>query len=320
MLKKLSVILFVLSLGMMSVFAQSNTQTRTVAVGQKMKLKGVIISKDTDKLVVRDATGVDTNVSLTSATSIKTKGGFFGGGDNVASSQLVRGLNLEIEGTGDGAGNLVAKQVRFTKDDFKTAQSIDSRVSPAEERLSQAEQNAQRVSGQIDELMAVSNAARGGAKAAQDSADAAIAGVNATNQRIGAIDDYVVQSTETVNFKVGSSVLLPEGKAKLDQVAQTALTMKGYMVEITGFASAEGDAQKNKVLSQKRAQAVIDYLVETHNIPLRRISTSYGFGALQPVADNTTKEGREQNRRVEVKILASRGLNQNVEVRNNPNQ
>ena len=164
MLKKLSVILFVLSLGMMSVFAQSNTQTRTVAVGQKMKLKGVIISKDTDKLVVRDATGVDTNVSLTSATSIKTKGGFFGGGDNVASSQLVRGLNLEIEGTGDGAGNLVAKQVRFTKDDFKTAQSIDSRVSPAEERLSQAEQNAQRVSGQIDELMAVSNAARGGAK------------------------------------------------------------------------------------------------------------------------------------------------------------
>ncbi|MBX7171470.1 MAG: OmpA family protein [Pyrinomonadaceae bacterium] len=320
MLKKLSVILFVLSLGMMSVFAQSNTQTRTVAVGQKMKLKGVIISKDTDKLVVRDATGVDTNVSLTSATSIKTKGGFFGGGDNVASSQLVRGLNLEVEGTGDGAGNLVAKQVRFTKDDFKTAQSIDSRVAPAEERLSQAEQNAQRVSGQIDELMAVSNAARGGAKAAQDSADAAIAGVNATNQRIGAIDDYVVQSTETVNFKVGSSVLLPEGKAKLDQVAQTALTMKGYMVEITGFASAEGDAQKNKVLSQKRAQAVIDYLVETHNIPLRRISTSYGFGALQPVADNTTKEGREQNRRVEVKILASRGLNQNVEVRNNPNQ
>ena len=318
MLKRFSVIILVVSFGMMSVFAQGNNQVRTVAVGQKLKLKGVVVSKDSDKLIVRDATGVDTNVALTSATSIKTKGGFFGGGDTVATSQLVRGLNLEIEGTGDASGNLVAKQVRFSKDDFKTAQSIDSRVAPAEERISQAEQNAQRISGQIDELVAVSNAARGGAKAAQDSADAAIAGVNATNQRIGAIDDYVVQSTSTVNFKVGSSVLLPEAKAQLDQVAQTALTMKGYVLEVTGFASADGDANKNKLLSQKRAQAVIDYLVETHNIPLRRISTSYGFGELQAVADNTTLEGRQQNRRVEVKVMASRGLNQNVEVR--PNQ
>ncbi len=318
MLKKLSVLLVVVSFGIMSVLAQTDNQTRTVAPGQKMKLKGVIVAKDTDKIVVRDATGVDTNVTLASNTSIRTKGGFLRSGENVPTAQLVRGLNLEVEGTGDSAGNLIAKQVRFDKNDLKVAQSIETRVAPAEERLSQAEQNAQRVSGQIDELMAVSNAARGGAKAAQDSADAAIAGVNATNQRISAIDDFVVQSTSTVNFKVGSSVLLPEAKSQLDQVAQTALTMKGYVLEVTGFASADGDSAKNKALSQKRAQAVIDYLVETHNIPLRRISTSYGFGELQAVADNTTREGREQNRRVEVKVLASRGLNQNVEVRATP--
>ncbi len=315
MLKKLSVILLVVSFGIMNVFAQTDNQVRTVAVGQKLKIKGVIVSKDTNKIVVRDATGVDTNVTLVSNTSIKTKGGFFGGSSNIPATQLVRGLNLEIEGSGDNSGNLVAKQIRFGKDDLKVAQSIDSRVTPAEDRLSQAEQNAQRISGQIDELLAVSNAARGGAKAAQDSADAAIAGVNATNQRISAIDDFVVQSTSTVNFKVGSAVLLPEAKQNLDQVAQTALTMKGYVLEVTGFASADGDAKKNKSLSQRRAQAVIDYLVETHNIPLRRISTSYGFGELQAVADNTTLEGRQQNRRVEVKVLASRGLNQNVEVR-----
>jgi outer membrane protein OmpA-like peptidoglycan-associated protein len=315
MLKKLSAIVLALIIGTMSVLAQSDNQVRNVAPGQKLKIKGVVVATDTDKIVVRDATGVDTNILLTSVTSIKTKGGFFGGGDKVAASQLVRGLNMEVEGTGDASGNLVAKNVRFSKDDFKVAQSIETRVAPAEDRLSQAEQNAQRISGQIDELMAVSNAARGGAKAAQDTADAAVAGVNATNQRISAIDDFVVQSTLTINFKVGSSVLLPEAKSQLDQVAQTALTMKGYVLEVTGFASADGDAQKNKVLSQKRAQAVIDYLVETHNIPLRRISTSYGFGELQAVADNSTLEGREQNRRVEIKILASRGLNQNVEVR-----
>jgi outer membrane protein OmpA-like peptidoglycan-associated protein len=327
MLKKLSAIVLAFLIGTIGVLGQTENQVRNVAVGQKLTVKGVVVAKDTDKIVVRDATGIDTNILLTSATSIKTKGGFFRSGDAVASSQIVGGLYMEIEGAGDGAGNLVAKKVRFSKDDFKVAQSIDSRVTPAEERLSQAEENAQRISGQIDELMAVSNAARGGAKAAQDTADAAVAGVNATNQRISALDDYVVQSTSTVNFKVKSAVLLPDAKTQLDQIAQTALTMKGFVLEVTGFASADGNEKMNKALSQKRAQAVIDYLVETHNIPLRRISTSYGFGELQAVADNTTREGREQNRRVEVKILASRGLNQNVEVRtttppdpNQPNQ
>ena len=74
----------------------------------------------------------------------------------------------------------------------------------------------------------------------------------------------------------------------------------------------------NKKLSQRRAQAVIDYLVENGNVPLRRIGTSYGFGELQAIADNSTREGREQNRRVEIKLLVSRGINQNVEVKQTP--
>ncbi|HEY8561175.1 MAG TPA: OmpA family protein [Pyrinomonadaceae bacterium] len=267
--------------------------------------------------IVRDYTGVDTRVMIDTNTSIKTKGGLFGGGDRIASTQIVRGLSLEVEGRGDGQGALAANKIRFGKDDFRVAQSIESRVAPAETRLTQTEENQQRLSGQIDELMAISNAARGGAKAAQETADAAIAGVNATNSRISALDDYVVQSAETVNFRVNSAVLSPEAKAKLDQVAQAAMQLKGYTIEITGFASAEGSTQRNKVLSENRARAVINYLVETHNIPLRRIGTSFGFGELQAVADNTTREGREQNRRVEVKLMVSRGLNQNVEVRPN---
>lgn len=314
MLQKFSVLILALFLSVASISAQD--QTRSVASGQKLKVRGVVVAKDADRIVVRDLGGIETSVLLNASTSIKTKGGFFGGGDRIATEGIVRGLSLEVEGRGDGT-NLVAEKVRFEKDDLRVAQSIESRVAPAEERLNQAEQNAQRVSGQIDELMALSNAARGGAKAAQESADAAIAGVNATNQRISSLDDYVVQSTATVNFRVGSAALSPEGKQNLDQVAQTALTLKGYTIEITGFASAEGDAKMNKTLSQRRAQAVIDYLVETHNVPLRRIGTSFGFGELQAVADNTTRAGREQNRRVEVKLLASRGLNQSVEVRPN---
>jgi outer membrane protein OmpA-like peptidoglycan-associated protein len=315
MLKKISGMFLAIAIGATAVFAQ-DAQVRSVAAGQKLKIKGAVVSMDDDStFVVRDTTGVDTRVVLSPESSIKTKGGFFGGGDKIASSQIVRGLYLEVEGRGDSTGNLAAQKVRFDKDDFRVAQSIDTRVGPAEARLSAAEENAQRVSGQIDELMAISNAARGGAKAAQDTADAAIAGVNATNERISALDDYVVQSTETVNFRVNSAVLSPEAKTALDNMATSAMTMKGYTIEITGFASAEGSVAKNKALSQRRAQAVINYLVENHNVPLRRIGQSYGFGELQAVADNTTREGREQNRRVEVKLLVSRGVNQNVEVR-----
>jgi outer membrane protein OmpA-like peptidoglycan-associated protein len=316
MLKKFSALFLAILIGAISVFAQ-DTQVRSLTGGQKYKIKGVVVAKDDMSFIVRDYTGVDTRVMIETATSIKTKGGIFGGGDRIASTQIVRGLSLEVEGRGDSQGALTASKIRFGKDDFRVAQSIESRVAPAETRISQTEENQQRLSGQIDELMAISNAARGGAKAAQETADAAIAGVNATNQRISSLDDYVVQSADTVNFKVNSAVLSPEAKAKLDSIAQAAMQLKGYTIEITGFASAEGSTSRNKVLSQKRAEAVINYLVETHNVPLRRIGTSFGFGELQAVADNTTREGREQNRRVEVKLLVSRGLNQNVEVRPN---
>jgi outer membrane protein OmpA-like peptidoglycan-associated protein len=272
-----------------------------------------VAKDDTNTFVVRDTVGVDTRIVIAPNASIKNKS--FWGGDSYPVTSIVRGLNVELEGMGDSTGNVSTTKVRFDKGNLMTAQSIDARVSPAEDRLTAAEQNAERVSGQIDELMAISNAAKGGAKAAQDTADAAVAGVNATNKRITDMDDYIVQTTATVNFRVNSAVLSPEGKASLDQVATAALTMKGYMIEVTGFASAEGGTKKNKALSDRRAQAVKEYLIETHNIPLRRMSTSYGFGELQAVADNATREGREQNRRVEVKLLVSRGINQTVEVK-----
>ncbi len=305
-----------MTIGAVSLFAQG-AQLRTLTAGQKYKIKGVVVSKENDStFIVRDTVGVDTKIVVSTNASIKNNSLF--GGDRFPVTAIVRGLNLEAEGVGDSSGSLAASKVRFDKSNLAVAQSIDARVAPAEERLTAAEQNAQRVSGQIDELMAISNAAKGGAKAAQDTADAAVAGVNATNKRITDLDDYVVQSTATVNFKVNSSVLSAEGKAALDQVAASATTLKGYVIEVTGFASAEGDSRKNKALSERRAQAVKDYLIETHNIPLRRMSTSYGFGELQAVADNSTREGREQNRRVEVKLLVSRGINQNVEVKAQP--
>jgi len=325
MYKKISILFLAVAFSVVGALAQDtvtpqNTQIRSAVSGQKYKVKGVIVAKEApNTFIVRDSVGVDTRVVVTPNASVKNNS--FWGGDKYPIDSLVRGLNLEVEGRGDNMGNLSATKVRFEKSNLMTAQSIDARVGPAEERISAAEQNAQRMSGQIDELMAISNAAKGGAKAAQETADAAVAGVNATNKRISDLDDYVVQTTATVNFRVGSATLSPEAKASLDEVANTASTLKGYMIEVTGFASADGSVRANKTLSERRAQAVKDYLIENHNVPLRRMSTSYGYGELQAVADNTTREGREQNRRVEVKSLVSRGINQNVEVKSqvNPN-
>ena len=304
--------------------AGSGANSRTVASGQKMKLKGVVTRRDADSFVVQDANGVLTTVSLTDRTSVKTKGGFLRSGTNYGVTAILRGLNLEVEGRGDGT-NLVAEKVRFDDRDLRTARTVEANVVPvenrvgeAESRLGQVEQNAQRLSGQLDELAAVSNAARGGAKAAQDTADAAVAGVNATNERISALDDYQVQNTTSVLFRVGSAVLRPDAKAQLDQVAQQALQAKGYVLEVSGFASADGSTEANRRLSQRRADAVIRYLVENHNIPLRRIITPYGFGEMNPVAENNSREGREQNRRVEVKVLVSRGIIQGAPTMNTP--
>jgi len=211
----------------------------------------------------------------------------------------------------------VADRVRFSETDLRTARTVETRANPLEERataaegrLGEVEQNAQKLSGQLDELAAVSNAARGGAKAAQETADQAVAGVNATNERISALDDYTPMENTAVNFRTGSAVLLPEAKTKLDEIATKALNAKAYVVEVTGHADATGNANFNRQLSQRRADAVIRYLVEQHKIPLRRIITPYGFGATEPIADNKTREGRLQNRRVEVKILVNKGLTQ----------
>jgi outer membrane protein OmpA-like peptidoglycan-associated protein len=293
------------------------TRARSVSSGEKMTIKGVVVHRDPDTFTVRDLNGVDTLVRLTDKTSVKSNGAFLRSGTNYGSTNILRGLNLEVEGRGGSNGELVADKVRFNESDLRTARAVEARATPLEQRanategrLSDVEQNAQKLSGQLDELAAVSNAARGGAKAAQDTADAAISGVNATNDRISALDDYAPQDSIAVTFRLGSAVLNPDAKTKLDGIAMKALNAKAYVVEVTGHADATGNAERNRVLSQRRADAVIRYLVEQHKIPLRRIVTPYGFGASEPIADNKTRAGREQNRRVEVKILVNKGLTQ----------
>jgi outer membrane protein OmpA-like peptidoglycan-associated protein len=266
-------------------------EPKSVPTGEKAKIKGRIIQRDVETFTIKDSTGQTTVVLLTDATSIKSnkKGlGIFRRGEEYAVTSLIRGLIVQVEGVGNEKGQLVAQKVRFNESDLKTTQTVDSRVTPVEEAN-------KKLSGQVAEVGGVAKEAK---------SDAAKA-----NQRISGLDNFDEKSQATVYFAVNSYIISPEAKKELDSLAQQALSSTGYIIEVTGYADPTGNAEKNLALSQRRADTVVKYLAINGKIPMRRIVTPIGYGATRSTGDNTP-EGRQQERRVEVKLMISRGLNQ----------
>lgn len=263
-----------------------NVNQQTVPNGSKLKFKGVVIGRDGNTVTVRDRSRTDYLVAITDKTSIKSKGGFLGRGKKYADSDLLRGLIVEVEGKGDADGKLLADKVRFVDSDFRAAVTTDTRVAPVEE-------NQERIAGQIDELHAIAKEAKN---------EVAVA-----NERITNLDDYEQGEAVTVNFKLNSAVLSPDSKANLDTFAQKVLAQKWYVVEVSGYTDSTGSESTNFALSQRRAEAVIQYLAVLHKIPARRFVSAIGYGKTDSVADNKTSSGRAQNRRVTAKLLLNRG-------------
>src|ERR1044071_1103404 len=270
---------------------QVSTTVRSVPSGSKMKFKGVVISRDADNFTIRDRTRQHYLVRITDNTSIKTNGGFLRSGKKYPVTDILRGLIVEVEGRGDQQGQLVADKIRFNESDMRAAITSDTRVSPVEA-------NMERVAGQMDELYAIAAEAR--------------TEVKAVNDRVSALDDYDVQQTAAVTFRTNSAVLSPEAKRTLDDLAAKTEGHKAFMIAVYGYTDSTGSDAKNFRLSQARADAVVQYLAVQHKIPLRRFVTPMGYGKTEAVADNTTKEGRQQNRRVEVKMIINRGLSQST--------
>jgi outer membrane protein OmpA-like peptidoglycan-associated protein len=309
---------------------QDTPDISKVPAGQEMKVDGVVYAQQPDSLIVRSLEGATYNVTFANSPEVKEKkSNPFRGARKYSKTDLLPGLRVEVKGVGNSSGAIVATEIRLTQDDLKAAQAMDTRVAPVEHqlaetqtRLGEAEQNAQRLSGQLQEVSTVSNAARNAAKTAQETADNALstatdarsradrahAGVQAANERITALDDYTVKNVAIVHFKFGSTTLSAEDKSELEKLANLAKGETGYLIEVAGFASADGDESFNRRLSQKRAEIVIQYLAENYSIPLHRFITPMGYGESQPVADNKSRSGREENRRVEVRMLISKGL------------
>ena len=105
----------------------------------------------------------------------------------------------------------------------------------------------------------------------------------------------------TVLFGVNRWTLTPEAKDQLAELAKQATGTDRYVIEIQGFTDKTGSASYNDVLSQHRAEEVARFLTVEYKVPVRSI-TMLGEGYAEPVADDHTRDGRKQNRRVEVKL------------------
>ena len=190
---------------------------------------------------------------------------------------------------------------------------VNERVQPLEQRTGELEETSRRNSQDIGTLNTSVKDVGGRADRAQAQADTALARANQVNTRADGIeqnvgelrenlDKYTLQNTATVNFKVNSAELSPESQMALDQIAGQIKDRNNFILEIQGFADDKGSDVYNNQLTEKRAEVVRRYLAEKHNISLYRMHM-LGFGKVRPIADNTTKEGRAQNRRVEIHLL-----------------
>jgi len=200
------------------------------------------------------------------------------------------------------------------------AQEIDAlqtTVSRTNERLTDVDTKATGAGTAAQRANDAAVAAQRSATGAQTAADTAktaadnarTAGISRANEvqsslerKVDGTNKFQMATSETVLFGLNQSVLDKDGMAKLDAIAQRAGNNQRFIIEVQGFTDKTGSPETNALLSQKRAEAVSRYLINEHKVPLRNVET-IGSGYALPVADDATRDGRKQNRRVEVRLF-----------------
>jgi outer membrane protein OmpA-like peptidoglycan-associated protein len=194
-----------------------------------------------------------------------------------------------------------------TTDQASAIGEIENNVSRVDERAMDADKKAVAAGQAAAQAQQRADSAQSRAEAAAGSADKANQVAESTRARIGSlvenIDNYKLVSTESVLFGLNKHELTDEAKQQLDAAVQKIQGSKNFVLEIQGFTDATGAANTNLALSQRRADSVVRYLTMQHNVPLRKINV-LGLGEADPNADNKTREGRKQARRVEIKVFA----------------
>jgi outer membrane protein OmpA-like peptidoglycan-associated protein len=255
-------------------------------------------------------------VVLTSDTRTKDDKGLFGlDKQELADTVLIPGLKVDIDGTSDDQGRVVAKTITVDGDDLEAAEMIQSGLHPTAEQVAtnvQAlEAHQQQIADHDVQLAAQKEnieTNQQGIAAHQQKIQQNIKDIEENTQRFTALSEYDVRGQATVNFDVGSSKIAAKDQIELKELANNATRLKGYIIEVTGYADATGSAQMNTRLSEDRARAVVTYLIQQGEVPVRYIVAPGAMGEYGAAAPNETKAGRAENRRVEVKVLVNKGI------------
>ena len=185
---------------------------------------------------------------------------------------------------------LDSKTAQGHRDITDTDQRAQAGIATAQSAAAAADQHAQ-VAGQS-------------ADTANQSAQDAVNRVDSLTGVVANLDNYTQLSDVSVTFGFDKSVLTADDKAQLDQIAATLDKTRGYILALTGGTDSVGDAQYNYALSNRRADAVVTYLATKFNIAPHKFYL-IGIGKESPVADNSSREGRAENRRVEIKLMSN---------------
>src|SRR5438874_5090137 len=286
------------------IFTLACTALTSAFGGDTRTVNGLITARTADTITVR-ADGAAQTITLTDETKVQSPKGLGIRKEQMSWASLIPGLKVQVKAVPDASGNLIAKEIKYSKDDLQTASMIQAGLTPTEEKVAA---NAQNIGTNQENIAAnkeniAVNSANIGANKAQ----------NASNQqevsrRFEQLADYEVKTGAKIYFRSGESTLGADDKAALSQLAAEATKLSGYIVEVQGFADAVGNATANQSLSKERAYAVVNYLMQEGNIPPRHIVSPGAMGIARPAASNETSQGRSANRRVEVRVMVNKGI------------
>ena len=280
------------------------------------EVKGMITSRSGETLIVKSGVGT-TTVVLTDNTRTKDDRGLFGlEKQEMSSVVLIPGLKVDIDGVSDDQGRVVAKTITVDGDDLETAELIQSGLHPTAEQVAANVQALEAHSGQLESHTVQLAGQKENIETNQQNIaankqqiEANIKDIEENTQRFTALSEYDVRRQATVNFEVGSSKISVKDQIELKELANTASLLKGYIIEVTGYADSTGNAAMNTKLSEERAKAVVTYLMQKGEVPVRHIVAPGAMGEYGAAAPNETEAGRAENRRVEVKVLVNKGIN-----------
>jgi OOP family OmpA-OmpF porin len=219
----------------------------------------------------------------------------------MSAAVLIPGLKVSVDGTSQDATHVLAKSITFNADDLQTAEMIQAGLSPTEQKVAANQQNIAKNKQSIDANK--QNIASNKAAIDANAAEAA-----ETSKRFAELSDYDTKAQLDVRFASSSTEISPSDQEALKKLANDAVNLKGYIIQVKGFADSSGNAAMNQKLSMERAQNVIAFLLQNCNVPVRHIVAPGAMGEAAPVASNETAAGRAENRRVEVKVLLNKGL------------